>query len=106
MESSKSQAGKSSSDKRKREKSDQDESSHKKRRKHGKAAKQDPADTPSKRRHIDTNKANPTSNKDHLHPRAHKDVPREAGTLQKWWISEPRGGRMADADPIFTADEK
>lgn len=105
MASSKTQASKSS-DKRKREKADPDESSHKKKRKHGKAAKEDTADNPSKSQHGDPNEANPTPSKDRLQASAHKDTFRKAKPLQKWRLSEPMGGRMTNVDPIFSPDEK
>lgn len=105
MASSKTQTSKSP-DKRKREKADQDESLHKKKRKHGKAAKEDTADTPSKPQHVDPKEANSTPNKAGIRAKAHKDTLRKSKTLQKWRISEPMGGRMTDVDPIFSPDEK
>ncbi|CAN8101393.1 unnamed protein product [Discula destructiva] len=106
MASSKSQEDKSP-DKRKRDKADQDEASHKKKRKHGKALKEDAAATPSKSRHVDPIEAtNATSNKDKLQATIPRDTLKEATSLQKWRISEPMGGRMTDVDPIFSADEK
>lgn len=105
MASLKSQASKSP-DKRKREKTDQDESSHKKKRKHGKPVKEHTAHTPSRPTQADHNKASPTLDKDSLPAKAHTEILREAKTLQKWRISEPMGGRITDVDPIFSIDEK
>lgn len=105
MASSKTQASKSS-DKRKREKADQDESSNKKKRKHGKALKEDTANTPSKTQHVDPKVASSTPSKDKLQASAQKDTFRKPKPLQKWRLSEPMGGRMTDVDPIFSPDEK
>lgn len=37
--------------------------------------------------------------------RSNGDAP-ETKALQRWKMSEPMGGRMSDVDPIFSADEK
>lgn len=105
MASSRSQASKSS-DKRKRDKADQDESSHKKKRKHGLAAKDDLANTPSKSRHMDHVEGVSASKKKGVDTIASEDILAKAKTLPKWRVSDPMGGRMSDIDSIFTADEK
>ncbi|KAJ4407825.1 NET1-associated nuclear protein 1 [Gnomoniopsis sp. IMI 355080] len=106
MASSRSQASKIS-DKRKRDKADQDESSHKKKRKQGLAAKEDPDNTPSRKpRHMDHAEGGSVSTQDVLGTGVEDDIFREAKTLQKWRVSDPMGGRMSDVDSIFSADEK
>lgn len=105
MASSRSQASKSS-DKRKRDKADQDESSHKKKRKQGLVAEEDLANTPSKSRHMDNVKTRSASKQQAIDPSVHDNTLGEAKSLQKWRISEPMGGRMSDIDSIFSADEK
>lgn len=105
MASSRSQASKSS-DKRKRDKADQDESSHKKKRKQG-LAKEDPADTPSRKsRHMDHVEDASVPNQQALGDSTHNGILGERKTLQKWRVTEPMGGRMSDVDSIFSADEK
>lgn len=116
MASSKSQSSKGV-DKRKREKIDQEDSSHKKKRR---SKQQDtPEGTP---RATPKRKASaPVAEEQHASERdsafnnlfsKHKPRSQSNGesnkskALQKWRISEPMGGRMSDIDPIFSADEK
>lgn len=94
------------SEKRKRDKAEPDESSHKK-RKHGKAKKkdEDAADTPSRAGDADAVEGHSIINRGGLASQANGDI-LAVKSLQKWRISEPMGGRMSDIDPIFSADEK
>lgn len=105
MASSRSQASKSP-DKRKRDKTDHDESSHTKKRKHGLAAKADLANTPSKSRHMGHVEGVSVSNQKNPKTSAPEDILAKAKTLPKWSVSSPMGGRMSDIDSIFSADEK
>lgn len=104
MASSSSQASKGS-EKRKRDKAELDESSNKKKRKHGKATKDDAAGTLSMNGDADRAEDEETTNQYGAESRFNGDI-LETKTLQKWRISEPMGGRMSDVDPIFNADEK
>jgi NET1-associated nuclear protein 1 (U3 small nucleolar RNA-associated protein 17) len=116
MASSKPQSGKGV-DKRKREKIDQEDSSHKKKRRQKHEHGQDgtPSASPKRRSAAPVTGEQQASEEDS----AFRDVfskhkPRsqangesnKSQALQKWRISEPMGGRMSDIDPIFSADEK
>lgn len=117
MASSKSQASKGV-DKRKREKLDQEDSSHKKKRRQKHQDKHDetPSASPRKKAAAPAAEDQHGSEDDstfndlfskHNKPRTQSNgESTKAKILQKWRISEPMGGRMSDIDPIFSADEK
>lgn len=108
MAHSRSQASKGS-EKRKRDKADLEDSSHKK-RKHGKADKAKAKGNAADEEFVDTGDADSVAG-DSISNRGGRDT-RENGdrlatkALHKWRISEPMGGRMSDVEPIFSADEK
>lgn len=116
MASSKSQSSKAA-DKRKRDKIDLEDPSHKKKRRQKQQQDQDGTPRASPKRKA----AAPTAEEQHASEEdstfndlfsKHKPRSQSNGestkskALQKWRISEPMGGRMSDIDPIFSADEK
>ncbi|ROV93409.1 hypothetical protein VMCG_08378 [Cytospora schulzeri] len=101
-------------EKRKREKTDQEDSTPKRKRRPAHADKQD--ETPSalsKRKgkvaaaadEQDESEEETTITLVERLARSNGDDS-EAKALQRWKMSEPMGGRMSDIDPIFSADEK
>lgn len=101
-------------EKRKREKADQEDSSHKRKRRNGHSDKQE--ETPSalsKRtgKVVAAADEQDASENDSIFTlvrrdaQANGDAP-EAKVAQRWKMSQPMGGRMSDIDPIFSADEK
>lgn len=100
-------------EKRKREKADLEDSSHKRKRRQGHGDKQE--ETPialSKRKGkvaaadeqngVEADSALSLVN----HEAQINGSALEVKNLQRWKMSEPMGGRMSDIDPIFSADEK
>lgn len=104
-------------EKRKREKSDLDGASQKKKRKHKKDEKETDDVKPTTERRGDiaivengvTLDDDATSSifarKTKLNGEVSQNT-KNKSAAQTWRISEPMGGRMADVDPIFTADEE
>lgn len=101
-------------EKRKREKTDQEDSTHKRKRRPAHADKQEGTPSASSKRNgkvaaaadeQDESEEEETITLVERLARANGDTS-EARALQRWKMSEPMGGRMSDIDPIFSADEK
>ncbi|KUI70680.1 U3 small nucleolar RNA-associated protein 17 [Cytospora mali] len=100
-------------EKRKREKTDQEDSSHKRKRRPAQGDKQEESPSASSKRKGKVAAADEqdgfedelTLNLVKREAQANGDAS-ETTALQRWKISEPMGGRMSDIDPIFSADEK
>lgn len=100
-------------EKRKRDKVDQEDSSHKRKRRqdYGDAQKGTPSALSKRKGKVpaaderDGSEDVSTLTLVKRERKSNGDAP-EPKALQRWKMSEPMGGRMSDIDPIFSADEK